>query len=446
MSECKMPLADTALILGGGIAGLAAAGVAARYFREVILVERDNFPAEPAVRKGVPQGAQIHNLLAYGLNSFDAIFPGFRERLAEDAILADYGKDLRGFTNGKWQPQRDFGLTSYFQSRPLLEHKIRQSLAACPNVVIREGLSVEGLVFSGSGSVTGAICESKSGTTETLLADLTLDCTGRGSHSPDQLEKAGYGRVETQRIGIQLMYATAFFRKRPEQYDQTQGCLIANQFPDTRFGVLLPIEDNCLLCTLGGQFGNYPPRDMEGFLNFARELVQPDIYEIVHDLEVVQPVTAYRLPQTFWHRYDKLEEFPQGFLPVGDAVAGFNPALGQGMTVAARYVMTIDELLAERAEAGTGLDGLARDYLPKMAAAAGQAWESGLAVNFAHPEATGDRPENLLERLLLLKGISLLSAKDPEVHRLSLYVRHMLETPEKLQTADIVARARALVS
>lgn len=113
--------------------------------------------------------------------------------------------------------------------------------------------------------------------------------------------------------------------------------------------------------------------------------------------------------------------------------AGSNPALGQGMTVAARYVMTINDLLAKRTQTGAGLDGLARDYLPKMAAAAEQAWEAGLAINFAHPEATGDQPDNLLERLLLLKGISPLSAEDPGgAPRLSLYVRHMLETPDKL--------------
>ena len=445
MPNTNRILGERAIVLGAGIAGLAAAGVASNYFREVIVVERDKLPAQPQTRAGVPQGQQIHNLLRFGINAFEHIFPGFQDRLTtQGGVKADYGKDMRVFTNGVWHPQRDFGLTTYFQSRPLLEHTIRMALQERPNVTIRDGFGFESFSAAKPGVIDGVICRAPGGTEELLLADLVLDCMGRGSHSTEMMGKTGHGDVETQRIGIQLVYATAFFRKSPEQQGKQDGFLISNHFPDTRFGALLPIENEGYLCTLGGQFSEHPPRDMEGFMAFTRALAQPEIYETIKDLEVMQPVKAYRLPQAFWHRYDKLAHFPEGFLPLGDSVAGYNPALGQGMSMATKYAMILDELLAGRAKTGGGLKNLHTEYFPRIAAAAQSAWESAIPVNLAHPEATGDRPADLMQRLLFMKGIGLLSLEDEEVHRLVLRVRHFLEPPGVLLREDIVTRAMAL--
>ncbi len=444
MPDTNRILGERAIVLGAGIAGLAAAGVASNYFREVIVVERDALTDTPEVRKGVPQGAQIHNLLRYGLESFERIFPGFEAHLAKSGVKVDYGRDLRTYTGGGWYPQRNLGLTSYFQSRPQLELAIRKFLTAVPNVTIRDGLEFKTFLTNGAGPVEGVLCETAPGQQQELRGELVLDCTGRGSHTTEILQNAGFGEIGTDRIGIQLVYATAFFRKRPDQQGKSEGYIIYNGFPDTRFGALVPIENEGYLCTLGGQFGSYPPRDMPGFLEFARTLSKPDIYEQVHDLEVLQPVKVYRLPQTFWHRYDRLKRFPERFLPLGDAVAGFNPALGQGMSAAVRYAVILDEILARRAEAGGGLDGLSTDYLPRMAQAAAEVWDASLAINLAHPEATGERPENLMERLLMQKGLSLLAIEDEEVHRLTLMVRHMLAPRDALLRSDIVSRAMAL--
>jgi len=48
------------MMMGGSIAGLSAARVLSDHFREVILVERDQFGAVGEHRRGVPQGRHTH--------------------------------------------------------------------------------------------------------------------------------------------------------------------------------------------------------------------------------------------------------------------------------------------------------------------------------------------------------------------------------------------------
>ncbi|MBP9060593.1 MAG: FAD-binding protein, partial [Rhodoferax sp.] len=51
MSACKQA---TVVIIGAGIAGLLAAAAVADSFQKVILLERDQLPQGPVLRKGVP--------------------------------------------------------------------------------------------------------------------------------------------------------------------------------------------------------------------------------------------------------------------------------------------------------------------------------------------------------------------------------------------------------
>ena len=50
------------------------------------------------------------------------------------------------------------------------------------------------------------------------------------------------------------------------------------------------------MLTLAGILGDHPPTDPDGFLDFARSLRFPDIYEAIRDAEPLDDPVAFRFP------------------------------------------------------------------------------------------------------------------------------------------------------
>jgi glycine/D-amino acid oxidase-like deaminating enzyme len=152
-----------AVVLGGSVAGLLTARVLADHFERVTLVERDpvaaggcggnDGAAQP--RRGVPQGAHVHALLARGLGIVEGLFPGLSGELcAAGATLICGGRELRWHHSGGWRVSRDRELVFLSMTRPLLERGIAGRVRALPNIEIRSGVRALGLAGD-RGGVTG---------------------------------------------------------------------------------------------------------------------------------------------------------------------------------------------------------------------------------------------------------------------------------------------------
>ncbi len=55
------------------------------------------------------------------------------------------------------------------------------------------------------------------------------------------------------------------------------------------------------MCTAG----DHPPTDDEGFLEFARSLSQPDIYDAMKQAQPLSPISQYARTENVWRRYDQ---------------------------------------------------------------------------------------------------------------------------------------------
>jgi phytoene dehydrogenase-like protein len=85
-----------AVVIGAGMGGLAAAGALADHFEQVVVLERDTLPSEPAHRAGTPQARHVHGLLVGGQRALSELFPGFEQDLARaGAVPLNPGLDLR---------------------------------------------------------------------------------------------------------------------------------------------------------------------------------------------------------------------------------------------------------------------------------------------------------------------------------------------------------------
>jgi 2-polyprenyl-6-methoxyphenol hydroxylase-like FAD-dependent oxidoreductase len=78
-------LGRRAVVVGAGIGGLSAAGVLAKYFDQVDVLERDQTPLSAETRSGTPQDNHAHGLLAGGLQALNEIYPDFDRDLAAAA-------------------------------------------------------------------------------------------------------------------------------------------------------------------------------------------------------------------------------------------------------------------------------------------------------------------------------------------------------------------------
>lgn len=382
-----------AIVVGAGMGGLLAARALADYFDEVTVLERDALPDSPDPRKGVAQGRHTHGLLARGREVLEQLFPGFTEEIiAQGAVPADLANDGFWFNYGVYLHNAPSKMIGLGVSRPALEGFVRRRLVQLPNVRVRERRDVVEPVFDRpSGRVTGVRVQSKddSNDREEIEADLVVDTGGRGSSSPTWLDAFGFEKPPEEQIAVNLGYVTRFCRLKPEHMTNylhgRKFVIMGACLPDFRFGALLPQEGERWTVTLGGYMGDDVPLDDGGFLDFARSLQKPEIFNVIQNAEPLSPLTPYKFVSNLRRHYEKLARFPEGYLVYGDALCSFDPVYGQGMTVACVEALALRECLAQ------GAQGVARRFFQMASRIIDAPWQIAVGSDLQNPSVEGKR-------------------------------------------------------
>lgn len=363
--------ASHAVVVGGSMAGLLAARVLTDHFAKVTLIERDRFPDSVENRRGVPQGPHAHGLLAEGKKIMSRLFPDLAATLIEGgSVMVDLGAEMRWHHFGGYKVQFQSGLVGLSQSRPFLEWHVRRRVLALENLECLLECDARELVASSDHTrITGVKIQRRSTRgDERLDAHLVVDAMGRGSPSPKWIEWLGYPKPEETVIKIGVGYASRIYRRRPGDL-QGDKLLIAFPTPprETRMGALFPIEGDRWLLTLGGWVGDHPPADEEGFLEFARSLPAPDIYDFITRAEPLTGIVPYKFPSNLRRRYEDMVRLPEGYIVLGDALCSLNPIYAQGMTVSALEAAMLDQCLREQWRRRGDLIGFPRRFFRRVA-------------------------------------------------------------------------------
>lgn len=442
-----------AIVIGASVSGMGAARALSNHYQSVTIVERDCFsdaaqrlesgqygPGEALTpgRKGVPQGNHAHGLLSSGYKVLDQYFPALMDDLiASGASQLDITGDFLWYQFGCWKMRTDCGLRGVVASRPLLEHKVREQLLKLPNIQLLDNQEVVEPCFdSANGTITGVQLRPRSGgDVRTLVADLVVDASGRGSRSPRWLAKWGLPDVKEETVKIDIGYATAHFERRPGDAFGAMGALVAASPPTmARGGGIFGVEGNRWVVTLSGGLRDYPPIELEGFRKFARTLPGGIVHNVIKNRKPMTDILQYRFATNRRLRYEQMQEFPRGFLVLGDALCSFNPIYGQGMSVGLLECQALDECLH------VGTENLAKRFFQKASVLVDNPWTIATGEDLKFPSVEGKRAFGSSWIHRYMERAHQAAASDPVVLRRFFEVANLLRAPTGMMTPSIAWR------
>lgn len=427
-----------AIVIGASMGGLLAARALADHYDEVTVLERDTLPQAHEPRKGVPQGRHAHGLLSRGREVLDQLFPGLSEEMvAQGAVYGDLVDKVLWFNHGVYLLNAPSALLGLLISRPMLEDGVRRRLLQLANVrLLQHSDALEPVFDEVEGRVTGLRVQLQrdSSGEETISADLVVDASGRGSHSPAWLDALGYARPREESVQVQIGYMTRLYRRRPEHLPGKQAVVMAGCRPGWRFGVILAQEDDRWIVTLGGYLGDRPPADEVGYIEFARSLPKPEIFEVIKDADSLTPLARYQFSANLRRHYEELRRFPEGLLVFGDAMCSFNPVYGQGMTVACTEALALHECLA------AGSQGIARRFFRAASKLIDIPWQLAVGSDLQHPAVAGKRTAQLRFLNWYLAKLFQAAQHDAMLATSFLEVANLMKPPPSLMAPSIALR------
>jgi 2-polyprenyl-6-methoxyphenol hydroxylase-like FAD-dependent oxidoreductase len=358
-----MVLGARAVVLGGSVAGLCAAGAVAPFFDEVVILERDVLPADAEHRRGVPQSKHPHFVLNSGRRAMNTLFPGFEDDLiAAGGMLLMPSYDAAYLEQAGWAPRKKSTMTMVYCSRILIERVLRDKVRALPNVRVEEGVSVNGLRHAGAGAsgvITGVHYQGADAAESTTIdADLVVDALGRGSSVSDWLHAAGWDEPPIQTLDAKVTYVSRWYdlpptEERPRAWWWKHIVIMPTQDTDPErppehdfLSNFFPIDGNRAIACMGS-WGIDMPRTPDDFTAAAKRLRTPVFADAMEGCAPTSEVHLTRSTGNKWRRYDRVADLPAGLVFIGDSICAFNPFYAQGMSSASFCAVALKETLAE---------------------------------------------------------------------------------------------------
>jgi len=446
-----------AVVLGGGLAGLAAARLLARHFPRVLVLERDRRPDGGSVedafaswqRPGVPQFRHAHAFLARLRVVLLAHFPDVLDRLRAAGVREFGLAEITPPTIALAPRADDEDVVLLAARRATLEWALRESVTGRPGVDLREGVFVTGLVGErGNGGrprVTGVRVGE-----DVVPAAIVVDTTGRRSRAPEWLAALGAPAPYERSFAIGLHYYTRFYRRRAGRTPPGTTGLVAGDLGWVKIAIF-PGDNDTFSITVGAPADQPRMRDLADPRRFERFLrAFPSVAPwrargtSIPIAGPSTPVLSMGQMRNRLRRFVDREGLPlaDGFFALGDATYHSNPIYGRGGSSAVVQATLLDEALERHphdlAAAARHLDRRSETELRPF-------WEAAVAGD---RRAMGERSGLALgsARAFLVsvaetafgwfvdRALVPATRVDPVVFRGLMRVFNMLDPPDRLLT------------
>jgi len=446
-----------AVVLGGGIAGLAAARLLTRHHARVVVLERDTRPDATTpdsayagwVRRGVPQFRHSHAFLARLRLVLLAHLPEVLERLRSLGVrelgLAELAPP--GVTLSPEAGDEEVVLLAC--RRATFEWALRDCVRARPGVELREGVSVVGLSVAARDGRRPSVTGVRLADGSVMPAALVVDATGRRSRAPTWLAAIGAPPPRERSADTGMYYYTRFYRLRRRRAPRGTTGLVAGDlgwikvaiFPGDNASFSISIGAPVADSSLGGLTD---PARFEAFIR-AFPAVAPwraPGVSVPIDGPATPVLVMGKLRNRLRRFVDREGPLAANFIAIGDAAYHSNPVYGRGATSALVHAALLDEALGRHPgdvrAAACFLDRESERELRPFweAAVAGDRWALGETPS---PKVTD--PLAWLARIaeqafgwFFDQGMLPASRVDPVIFRALMRIFNMLEPPERLFT------------
>ncbi|MGH9188357.1 MAG: FAD-dependent oxidoreductase [Acidimicrobiales bacterium] len=438
------------VVVGAGIGGLGAALSFTRAGHRVTIVERDDTPMPADVedafewdRRGAPQVRHPHALLGLARTILRDRFPDVLQRLTDAGVhtVSMAGVALSALGNPPAAlGDDDDDLQLLACRRTTFEWVLRRIVLAEPNVELRVGMGVAGLVTARPSTATSlpTVVGVRMEDGSTVRADLVVASTGRRSDLPRWLAEHGVDVPETS-TDAGVVYFSRFYRSDEENTFGFRGGLSA--------GVATGV--------IGADAGTYSitavidknDRELRAHLSDSDRFdatmrLMPELSDVVtFGGTPTHPVHLMAGLINRLRRFTDADGNPLavGVLAVGDAHTCTNPAYGRGQSLALLQAT----MAADAVAAADDLAGAARRYEAASAARVEPWYHFSVMSDQLRPlipgnaVRTSDRPSPATGNGTSFDGLDIFGALsgvsvDPELMRLVLRVINLLESPQVL--------------